>query len=345
MRTNLKKILTGRNEFSAALNQICAEREIEPEVVLESVEEAILAAYKKDYEWEEGANYEVDIVPESGELRILKNKKDITPTGFGRIAAQAAKQVILQKVKEAEQETAVEKLLQKKGKVVSGSIFRREGSNYYVLINKVEALFPKKEQIRGESYELNQRFRFYIKGTGETRWGSQTVVVSRADPDFVIQLFTQEVPELMAGSVVVKAIAREPGQRTKIAVAAVRSGIDPVGTCVGQKGVRVQTVINELGGEKIDIIQYVPDRIKFIRAALSPAEKIEVKLDEENKIAYVYGDSEQLALAIGKDGQNVRLATRLANWDIEVMSEDKQKREKEKSENKEKKQKGKKKEK
>ncbi len=342
MKTNLKKILTARNEFSAALNQICAEREIEPEVVLESVEEAILAAYKKDYDWEEGAEYEVDIIPETGELRILKDKKDITPAGFGRIAAQAAKQVILQKVREAEQETAVEKLLQKKGKVVSGSIFRREGSNYYVLINKVEALFPKKEQIPGEKYELNQRFRFYIKGLGETRWGGQTVIVSRADPDFVVQLFTQEVPELMAGSVVVKAIAREPGQRTKMAVAAVRSGIDPVGTCVGQKGVRVQTVINELGGEKIDIIQYTPNPVQFIQAALSPAEKIEVKLDEKKKVAYVYGDSEQLALAIGKDGQNVRLATRLTGWDIEVMSEDKQKATAKKTEEKKKEEKEKK---
>ncbi len=328
MKANLKKILTARNEFSAALNQICAEREIEPEVVLESVEEAILAAYKKDYEWDEEAEYEVDIIPQTGELRILKNKKDITPAGFGRIAAQAAKQVILQKVREAEQETAIEKLLQKKGKVVSGSIFRREGNNYYVLINKVEALFPKKEQIPGESYELNQRFRFYVKGEGETRWGAPTVIVSRAAAEFVVQLFTQEVPELMAGSVVVKAIAREPGQRTKMAVAAVRSGIDPVGTCVGQKGVRVQTVINELGGEKIDIIQYTPDPAKFITAALSPAEKIEVKLDEKEKVAYVYGDSDQLALAIGKEGQNVRLATKLTGWDIEVMSEEKEKEKK-----------------
>ncbi len=326
MKPNLKKILTARNEFSAALNQICAEREIKPEVVLESVQEAVLAAYKKDYQWDEEAEYEVDILSESGELRILKNKKDITPSGFGRIAAQAAKQVILQKVREAEQTTAIDKLWQKKGRLVSGSIFRKEGANIYVLVNKIEALLPKKEQIPGEVYEPNQRYRFYVKDKGQTRWGSETIILSRSDPDFVVQLFTQEVPELMAGNVVIKAIAREPGQRTKIAVLAVRSGIDPVGTCVGQKGVRVQTVINELNGEKIDIIQYTSDPGKLIASSLAPAEEIEIKLDEDKKTAYVYGDSEQLALAIGKEGQNVRLATRLAGWNIEIMSKDKKDR-------------------
>ncbi len=325
MKANLKKILTARNEFSAAINQICAERDIEPIVVLESIEEAVLAAYKKDYEWDEAANYEVDILPETGELRILKDGKDITPSGFGRIAAQTAKQVILQKVREAEKDVAIAKLLEKQGQVVSGSIFRKEGPNYYVLIGKVEAFLPKKEQIPGEEYQLTQRMRFLVKGEGETPRKSKTVIVSRSDPEFVVQLFFQEVPEMRAGSVVVKNIAREAGQRTKIAVASTRAGVDPVGTCVGQKGVRVQTVINELGGEKIDVIQYSDNPVMFIAAALSPAEDLKIELDKKKKIAYVYGEPEQLALAIGKEGQNVRLASKLTGWEIEIMSEEKEK--------------------
>ncbi len=325
MKANLKKILTARNEFSAAINQICAERDIEPVVVLESIEEAILAAYKKDYEWDEEANYEVDILPETGELRILKDGKDITPSGFGRIAAQTAKQVILQKVREAEKDVAIGKLLEKKGQVVSGSIFRKEGPHYYVLVGKVEAFLPKKEQVPGEEYQLNQRMRFLVKGEGETPRKTKTVIVSRSDPEFVAQLFFQEVPEMRAGSVVIKNIAREPGQRTKIAVASTRAGVDPVGTCVGQKGVRVQTVINELGGEKIDVIQYSDNPVMFIAAALSPAEGLKIELDEKKKVAYVYGDPEQLALAIGKEGQNVRLAGKLTGWEIEIMSEEKEK--------------------
>jgi len=293
---------------------------------VESIEEAILAAYHKDYEWDEEAEYEVDILPETGELRIFKNGQDVTPSGFGRIAAQAAKQVILQKVREAEKEVAVGKLLEKVGQVVSGSIFRKEGPNYYVLIGKVEALFPKKEQVPTEEYQLNQRMRFYVKGEGETPKKIETVVVSRSDPEFVAQLFYQEVPEMRAGSVVIKHIAREAGHRTKMAVASTRAGVDPVGTCVGQKGIRVQTVINELGGEKIDVIQYSDNPAMFVAAALSPAEGLKIELDEKKKTAYVYGDAEQLALAIGKEGQNVRLASRLTGWEIEIMSEDKDKK-------------------
>lgn len=325
MKTNLKKILNARNEFSAAINQICVERDIQPEVVLEGIEEAILAAYKKDYDYDEEADYQVDIVSDTGELRIIKDGKDITPSGFGRIAAQTAKQVILQKVREAERDIAIDKLLEKQGQIVSGTIFRREGPNLYILVSKVEAFFPKPEQILSETYEPNQRMRFYVKGEVEDARGSRNVIVSRSHPDFVVQLFFQEVPEMRAGNVEVKSIAREPGHRTKIAVISTRPGIDPVGTCVGQKGVRVQTVINELNGEKIDVIQYSDNIEVFLAAALSPAKNLTIKLDEDKKIAYVYGDSDQLALAIGKDGQNVRLASKLIGWQVEVMSESKDK--------------------
>lgn len=316
--------LTARTEFASALNQVCHERGIEPEVVLETIKEAVLAAFRRDYGLNEEEEHEVTVNPETGETRIYsfskekpEDKKDETPPGFGRIAAQVAKQVILQKIREAEKEAVLGEYNRRMGTLINGMVLRLEGRSVIIDIGKTEALMPLEEQIRNESYRVNQRLTLYLSEIRETNKGRR-VIVSRAHPQLVADLFRREVPEVASGAVEIKVIAREAGVRTKVAVHSKQAGVDPVGSCVGQKGVRVQAVINELNKEKIDIIQYFDDPVKFIQAALSPAEKVEVKVDLERKEAQVTIAEDQLSLAIGKEGQNVRLAGRLTGFKIEI---------------------------
>jgi len=307
-----------RSEFALALNQVATERGLDPAIVLETIKTAVLAAYKKDYGEEDLKELRVEIDAKSGEARIFKKDKDITPPGFGRIATQTAKQVILQKIREAEKQAILEDYSSRVGMIVNGMVLRFDGPNAIVNIGRVQAVMPLQEKVSNEKYNLNQRLTFYIEGIKKTRRGEE-VVVSRAHKGLVEGLFKREVPEVSSNSVKIKEIAREAGSRSKVAVFSDQRGIDPVGSCVGQKGVRVQAVIAELGGkEKIDIIQWNDDPVQFISAALSPAKELKVIIDEKEKLAQVGASEEQLSLAIGKNGQNVRLAAKLTGFRINI---------------------------
>ncbi len=305
-----------QTEFAAALNQVAAERGIEPKDVLETVEAALISAYRKDY----GGNIEelkAKIDSETGEAKVFKNDEEVTPPGFGRIAAQTAKQVLLQRVRESEKQAVIGEYQKKIGEILSGHIFRLEKGLVIVDLGRTQGIMPPSEQVRQEEYQMNQRLKVLVADVREGHRGPE-IIVYRARPEFVEKLFALEVPELANGVVKVEKIAREPGERTKIAVSSSQENVDPVGSCVGQKGVRVQAVIAELGNEKIDIIHHSEDTEKFIANSLSPAKVIEVKLDREKKQAKVEVFEDQLSLAIGKGGQNVRLAAKLTGWKIDI---------------------------
>ncbi len=325
--------IQARSEFSSALNAIAKERGLDTEVILDTIRQAILAAYRRDAR-ERGEDLEEQpleaiVNPQTGEARILSwegdmdtppidgKKEDVTPPGFGRIAAQTAKQVILQKIREAEKEAVLSIFEGRIGSLVSGLVLRFDGANVRVDIGRTEAIMPPSERIPIERLNINQRLTFLLKEIKETERGRE-IILSRADPNLVKKLFAREVPEIGSGAVEIKEIAREAGSRTKIAVASTQQGVDPVGSCVGQKGVRVQAVINELNGEKIDVIPYTTDLAQLIKASLSPAEGISVTLNEEAKEAKVKVPEDKLSLAIGKEGQNVRLAVKLTGWRIEI---------------------------
>lgn len=243
---------------------------------------------------------------------------EVTPRNFGRIAAQTAKQVMIQKIREAEKEAVFEEFRDKEGEVVNGTVQRVEGRNVLVDIGKAVGILYPAEQISGERYQVGQRLKVYIaKVSQETK--EANLILSRISEEIVKKLFELEVPEIYAGTVEIKAVAREAGSRSKVAVASNEEGVDPVGSCVGQRGARIQTIINELGGEKIDIIEWSDDAKKFIQHALSPAKVSSILLDEEKKVATAFVAEDQLSLAIGKNGQNVRLATKLAGWKIDVV--------------------------
>ncbi len=245
----------------------------------------------------------------------------VSKQDYGRIAAQTAKQVILQKIREAEKETISSEYRSKEGEIVSGIVQRIEGHTVFVDIGKTLGVLNREEQIPGEFYRPSQRLKFYILKVEETPKGS-VVLLSRAYPKLISKLFELEVPEIAAGTVVIKSIAREPGFRTKIAVISNEEGVDPIGACVGQRGTRIMAVINELGGEKIDVISYEEKPEKFIANALAPAKIVEVKVEDKNT-AVVYVPEDQLSLAIGKDGRNVRLAANLTGWKIDIKTTDK----------------------
>lgn len=317
-----------RTEFAQALNQLASERGIDAGQVLETIKLAYIAAYRRDArergEEIEGFEFDAEIDPVSGEARILswpegKNsqKKDVTPAGFGRIAAQTAKQVILQKVREAEKESVISAFEGRIGSLVSGVVLRFDGPNVRVDIGKSEAILPASERIPNERLKISQRLSFLLKEIREGLRGKE-IILSRSDTQFVEKLFAREVPEMASGSVAIKEIAREAGVRTKIAVVSAQSGVDPVGSCVGQKGVRVQAVIQELLGEKIDVLPWSEDPSEMIALALSPAKDAKVKLNKKGKKATVKIPADQLSLAIGKDGQNVRIASKLTGWDIKI---------------------------
>lgn len=323
--------IQARTEFASALNQVCSERGIDPEVVLSTIRSAILAAYRKDHP-EEFENIEededleeyfaVDIDADTGATKLYKldgkKKNDITPPGFGRIAAQTAKQVILQRVREAEKSAIIDEYRDRVGSMVTGMVLRFDGKNVIFDIGRGQGYMPPEEQIRGEFYKMNARLAVFIKDIRQTLRG-ETIIVSRSVAELVVELFRREVPEVNSGAVEIKAISREAGVRTKIAVDSTQSGVDPVGSCVGQKGVRVQEVINELNNEKIDIIQFSDEIAKFIAASLAPAEKLDIEIDDKKKTATITVPDDQLSLAIGRGGQNVRLAAKLTGYKINIV--------------------------
>lgn len=320
-----------RTEFSSALAAIAKERGLDPEIVLDTIRQAIVAAYRRDArergEDTEAKQLEAIVNPSSGEAKILSweegkddQKTDVTPPGFGRIAAQTAKQVILQKIREAEKDAVLAQYANRVGSLVFGIVLRFDGANVRVDIGRAEGIMPPQERIPTERLNINQRLTFLLKEIRETERGRE-IILSRSDPELVKKLFAREVPEISSGAVEIKVIAREAGSRTKIAVASTQSGVDPVGSCVGQKGVRVQAVINELAGEKIDVIPWTEDQVQLITAALAPADGVSVSLDEVKKEAKVRIPEDKLSLAIGKEGQNVRLAVKLTGWRIEIEGE------------------------
>lgn len=365
--------------FTSAMAQIAEEKGIPLEKVMESIETALAAAYKKDYGkkgqmvkakldprtgeakfWQIKIVVDEDMIFSEEELEELKEKdKDketydeedkkirfnsekhimleeaqkISPKikvgeeletllethqDYGRIAAQTAKQVILQKIREAERTTILEEYKSKEGEIVSGIVQRIEGRNVFMDLGKTIGLLAKEEQVPGEFYRIGQRLKVYVMKAEDSTRGPM-VFLSRAYPKLVSKLFELEVPEISSGQVQIKSIAREAGSRSKIAVFSESEGIDPIGSAVGQKGSRVGAVISELGGEKIDIIEYSDDPEKFIANALSPAKVLEVKIMPKNT-AFVVVPEDQLSLAIGRDGQNVRLAAKLTGWKIDVRS-------------------------
>ncbi len=338
-----------KSEFLIAITQMAAERHLPKEVVMQAVEAALVSAYKK--ETKEGTEVVVRISSVTGdihayELRTVvetvetpltqvsvadarKYKKDakvgdvieieMHTVNAARIAAQTVKQVIMQRLREAEREQVYEEYVGKAGDIVSGIVQRIEGRNTIVDLGRAEALMPPQEQVPSERYRVGQRMKFYVLEVNRTLKGPQ-VVISRTHKNLIRRLFELEVPEVFNGIVEIKAIAREPGFRSKVAVWARQEGVDPVGSCVGLRGIRIQNVVNELHGEKIDVILWNDNIITLIANALSPAQVVSVAADEADKSAIVVVPDRQLSLAIGKEGQNARLGAKLTGWRIDIKS-------------------------
>ncbi len=337
-------------EFMLALEQIEKEKGISKQILKEAIEAALVSAYKKNFGSSQNVNVSIgeetgDIkvfsqktvveVPECGLTEIsLENAREISPTAqvgdtidievtpknFGRIAAQTAKQVVVQRIREAERGIIYDEFINRENELVNGMIQRREKNNVMIDLGRIEAVLPPTEQIPTEDYAPGTRIKVYIVEVKKTTKGPQ-IMVSRTHPGLVKRLFELEVPEIHNGLVQVKGISREAGARTKIAVYSVDSNIDPVGACVGPKGVRVQSVVNELRGEKIDIIKWSTDIHEFIANSLSPAKVVRVNTNDEMKAAQVVVKDYQLSLAIGKEGQNARLAAKITGWKIDIKSE------------------------
>lgn len=336
-------------EFIEALEQIGKEKGITTDILLEAIEAALISAYKKNYGTSQ--NVRVNIDRDTGEVKVftLKNvvenvendlleispeeaKKynpscrindiveiEVTPKKFGRIAAQTAKQVVVQRIREAERDVIYEEFSGRESDIVTGVIQRIDKKIVYIDLGKIEAILMPAEQTIGEEYTQGKRIKTYILEVRKTTKGPQ-IYVSRTHPGLVKRLFELEVPEIHDGVVEIKAIARESGSRTKIAVHSRDENVDPVGSCVGPKGIRVQAVVEELSGEKIDIIKWSKDYEQYIANSLSPAKVVSVNINEAEKIANVVVDDHQLSLAIGKEGQNARLAAKLTGWKIDIKS-------------------------
>lgn len=311
-----------KSEFALALNQIATERGISLEEIIASIEEAVRIAYKKEYGVDEAEEILVKIDPKTGSARLFQNEEDITPPGFGRIAAQTAKQVIIQKIREAEKKSVIQHFKKLEHSLITGRVIRFDGKVAYVDIGRTEAVLPPSEQIRSERYYPNTRLIFYLSEVVDTG-GIYKIILSRNDERLVSELFKREVPELAQGLVEIKKIVREAGDRTKIAVYSNERGVDPVGSCVGQKGVRIQSVIHSLGvDEKIDVVQWSDDQKTFITNAISPSKPIEVKIEEDEAVAHIFVDSQELSLIIGREGQNIRLASKLTGYTLKAQAND-----------------------
>jgi transcription termination/antitermination protein NusA len=342
-----------KSDFYAAISQIAAERGIPRESVQSVVEQALKTAYMR-YLGPNPPPIEVDVKidPTTGEARVFAEKQVVddvyddrfevelevarrirpdvevgetitvesTPNDFGRIAAQTAKQVVLQRIKEVERDHVYGEFMDREGEIVTATVQRHtKGNNVIVEMGKAEAVLPPKEQSPADRYYANQRLKVYLQEIKREDRGPR-LIVSRASKELIKRLFEMEVPEIYNGAVEIKSIAREPGVRSKVAVSARQEGVDPVGSCVGMRGIRIQNIVNELNNEKIDVVQWSPDARTFISNALSPATAVEVQLNDDEKSAVVIVPDKQQSLAIGKEGQNVRLAAKLTGWRIDIKS-------------------------
>ena len=333
-----------------ALNALEEQKGISRDVLIEAIEAALVTAYKRNFN--QAQNVRVDLNLDNGTMRVFSRKdvveeveddrlqisledakeinpayelediveQEVTPRNFGRIAAQTAKQVVTQRVREAERGIIYEQYVDREDDIVTGVVERLDARNIYVGLGKVEAALPQNEQIQGETYNPHDRIKVYITKVERTTRGPQ-VIVSRTHPGLLRRLFEMEVPEIYEGIVEIKSIAREAGDRSKISVYTHNEEIDPVGSCVGAKGARVQTIVNELNGEKIDIVEWSEDPVVFVANALSPSKVLDVQVNEEEKSTTVVVPDYQLSLAIGKRGQNARLAAKLTGWKIDIKSE------------------------
>ncbi len=375
----------------SAIEQICREKKIKPEQVLSAIEQALAAAYRREFR-AKSQNVQVQFNPNTQEIRVFdvktvvedmeteeeeegqskiekkekkpknkkqkekeetaekegklkfnpktqimlseakKIKKDIkvgqeiktelpVPTGFGRVAAQTAKQVIVQKLREIERQTIYDLYKQQEGLVVTGTVQRRERANILVDFPEVTAILPLEEQIKEEVYRPGSKLKFLILSVNQTAKGPE-IILSRRAPEIVLEIFKQEIPEIASGAIEIKAIAREAGYRTKVAVFAEKKNVDPIGSCIGQRGARIQTIINALGGEKVDIVEYSPDPSRFIVNAIAPTKVTEINIDKKEKKATLTVKPNQLSLAIGRTGLNVKLASQLTGWKIEIKPEE-----------------------
>ena len=337
-------------EFISALDALEKEKNLSKEVLIEAIEAALAAAYKKNFSTDQ--NVRVDIDRETGDINVYAqllvvdniededkeiliedaqeiNKKAkigdileevITPDSFGRIAAQTAKQVVVQRIREAERTVIFDDFIEKEDEVVTATVQRVDRKNVFVDLGKTEGYLPPSEQMFGENYYPNDRLKVYVVEVQKTNRGAQ-IIVSRSHPGLVKRLFESEVPEINEGIIEIVSIAREAGQRTKMAVYSEDNDIDAIGACVGQRGIRVERVVDELHGEKIDIVNYSDDPVEFIANALSPAKVVMIYLYEDEKVASVVVPDNQLSLAIGRQGQNARLAAKLTGWKIDIKSQ------------------------
>ena len=313
-----------------ALKQIELEKGLAMDTVLDALKDALLTAYKKNYgELSEEIDARIDIDEITGDIKVFETREnekgvteemEVTPENFGRIAAQTAKQVIIQRIREAERELMFDEYHGREGDIVTGIVQQSDQRYTLIDLGKVEALLPPSEQVRGERYEHGARLKTYIVDVRKTTKGPQ-IMVSRTHPGLLKRLFELEVPEIYDGLVEIKAVAREGGQRSKVAVVSHDSNVDPVGACVGAKGSRVRMIVSELRGEKVDIVEWKEDPAEFVANAISPAKVKEVLVDLANMTAEVIVPDNQLSLAIGKEGQNARLAAKLTGWRIDILSE------------------------
>ncbi|TRZ48017.1 transcription termination/antitermination protein NusA [bacterium] len=305
-------------ELLAILEQIEREKGIKKEILLEAVESALLSAVRKVIDVKPEEELKVEIDRNSGKIKAFRNNEEIKSIDFGRIAASTARQVIIQKIREAEKDVVFAEFQGRVGEIVSGTVYRFDKGNIIVdLLGKAEGLLLKREQSPAEEFKQGQRIRAYVAEVKKEIKGPQ-IILSRTHPNFVRKLFELEVPEIYEGIVEMMSIARQPGERTKISVRSKNDKVDSVGACVGMRGNRVRNIVNELNGEKIDIVRYNDDMKEYIKAALSPAKIAEIKLDKEKMRAEAIVDDDQLSLAIGKHGQNVRLASRLVGWELDI---------------------------
>ena len=347
----MKKQSIDNKELILALEDLEKEKGIKKEYLLESIETALVTAYKRNFDSLENVRVEMDkktgathvysiktivkrVTNPNTQINIKDVKKknpdlsegdtieiEIVPRDFGRIAAQTAKQVIIQKLREEERKIIYSEFNDRKGEIVTGLIQKADKNIVVMDLGKLEGVMPAKEQIPTEKYRVNDRIKGYVLDVEKGEKGAPQVIVSRSNPDFVRKLLEFEIPEIYEGVIEIKSVSRDPGNRSKVAVYSPDPNIDPVGSCVGQKGVRIQNVINELHGEKIDVIEWNEDPSIYIAAALLPAQILAVDIKEEENFAQVIVPDDQLSLAIGKAGQNARLAARLTNWKIDIKSE------------------------
>ncbi len=347
----MKEQAINNKELILALEELEKEKGINKEYLLESIETALVTAYKRNFDSLENVKVQMDqqtgathiyslkeVVKKANdketEINIKEAQKidpdfkegdiveiEIVPRDFGRIAAQTAKQVIVQKLREAEREIIYTEFNDRKGEIVSGLVQKADRNIVVMDLGKLEGVMPAKEQIPTEHYHVNDKIKGYVLDVEKGSKGAPQVIVSRSHSDFVRKLLEFEIPEIYEGVIEIKSVSRDPGYRSKVAVYSPDPNIDPVGSCVGQKGVRIQNVINELSGEKIDVIEWNEDPSIYIASSLLPAQILAVDIKEEEKFAQVIVPDDQLSLAIGKSGQNARLAARLTNWKIDIKSE------------------------